>query len=568
MRILFLIGSISVFAFWGCSKEDPPIVPPSGGTTLTLNINGLEDLGADALYEGWIIVNGSPVSTGTFSVDANGNLSQTEFELDANELSAATTFVLTIEPNPDSDPNPSAVHILGGDFSNNSANVTTDHGAALGVDFSTATGNYILATPTDGPNTNENSGIWFLNPPSTTFATNFTGLNPLLNDYHYEGWAIVDGSPVSTGKFNLDANGNLVDLNGMEIANGEFTVGGDLSTTTDFVLTIEPAGDTDDIPAMTKYLGGVVSGGNADLSVGHPAALGNDFLNSTGHYILATPTDGEDTTDENSGLWFLQLPPPPSAGLDLPTLPDGWKYEGWAVIDGTPVTTGTFTSVTGEDDAAPYSGTVPGPPFPGEDFLFNAPAGLTFPTDLAGKTAVISIEPFPDDDASPFTLKPLIGMIPIDATDHTTYPMDNNAAVFPTGAVTITVNGAFAGLDLPTLPDGWKYEGWTVINGIPVTTGTFTNISDFDDADPYSSTMPGPPFPGEDFLVNAPAGLTFPTDIAGGVAVISIEPSPDNSSDPFTLKPLVGDIPMNAIDHTTYMMNTNLSSFPMGTVSR
>ena len=63
------------------------------------------------------------------------------------------------------------------------------------------------------------------------------------------------------------------------------------------------------------------------------------------------------------------------------------------------------------------------------------------------------------------------------------------------------------------LPAGWKYEGWAVINGIPVSTGTFTNISDFDEADPYSSTMPGPPFPGEDFLINAPAGLTFPTDI-------------------------------------------------------
>ena len=29
-------------------------------------------------------------------------------------------------------------------------------------------------------------------------------------------------------------------------------------------------------------------------------------------------------------------------------------------------------------------------------------------------------------------------------------------------------------------------------------------------------------FPGEDFLINAPMGLSFPTDIMGGVAVISI----------------------------------------------
>jgi hypothetical protein len=89
-----------------------------------------------------------------------------------------------------------------------------------------------------------------------------------------------------------------------------------------------------------------------------------------------------------------------------------------------------------------------------------------------------------------------------------------------------------------------------------------------DDADPFSSTMPGPPFPGEDFLVNAPAGLTFPTDISGGTAVISIEPDPDNSADPFLLKPLVGAIPNPAADHVTYMMNVNLGSFPTGTATR
>jgi hypothetical protein len=579
MKNLIFFGAISIMAFFGCAEEDIPTQNQPTSSKLTLNISGLEDLGANAVYEGWIIVPGTaktggtaaetPLSTGTFTVDANGNLSQTVFDVNPDNLSVATAFVLTIEPNPDPDPNPSAVHILGGDFNTNSVNISTDHGAALGVDFSNSTGNYILATPTDGPNTNENSGIWFLNPPSTTFALNFTGLNPLLNGYHYEGWAIVGGSPVSTGKFNLDSNGNLVDLNGTEITNGEFVLGGDLSSATEIVLTIEPAGDTDDIPAMTHYVAGDVSGGSATLSVGHSSALGDDFLSATGNYILATPTNGP-ATDENSGVWFLDLSSgSPAQGLDLPTLTDGWKYEGWAVIDGVPVTTGTFTSTTDFDDAAPYSGVMPGPPFPGEDFLVNAPVGLTFPTDLAGKTAVISIEPFPDDDASPFTLKPLVGMIPADATDHVTYAMDNNAGANPTGAVTITFNGASAGLTLPSLPAGWKYEGWTVINGMPVTTGTFTSISDFDDADPYSSSMnPGPPFPGEDFLFNAPTGLSFPTDIAGGVAVISIEPSPDNSADPFTLKPLVGNIPVGAIDHKTYMMNSNTSSFPSGTVSR
>lgn len=289
-----LILAISTFLFFGCSKEDSPTQNPPTNGTLKLNISGLEDLGSSAKYEGWIIVNGSPVSTGTFTVNAGGTLSQTEFEVEATNLSNATTFVLTIEPNPDSDPNPSQTHILAGSFSGNTGSLSISHPAALGDDFTSATGTFILATPTDGAMTNENSGIWFL-----------------------------------------------------------------------------------------------------DLGSGSPAQ-----------------------------------------GLFLPTLPAGWKYEGWTVINGTPVTTGTFTSTTSIDDADPYSSTMPGPPFPGEDFLNNAPTGLSFPTDIAGGVAVISIEPAPDNNVNPFTLKPLVGDIPMNATDHTNYGMNLNVSSFPTGTAT------------------------------------------------------------------------------------------------------------------------------------
>ena len=77
--------------------------------------------------------------------------------------------------------------------------------------------------------------------------------------------------------------------------------------------------------------------------------------------------------------------------------------------------------------------------------------------------------------------------------------------------------------------------------------------------------MAGPPFPGEDFLVNAPSGLAFPTDLAGGVAVISIEPEPDDSAAPFTLKPLAGGIDAAAVDHVTYAIPNTASAFPTGT---
>jgi len=94
------------------------------------------------------------------------------------------------------------------------------------------------------------------------------------------------------------------------------------------------------------------------------------------------------------------------------------------------------------------------------------------------------------------------------------------------------------------LPDysayGWKYKGWIVSPEVPVnavgqitkpaysinfnssdslipgveggllTTGTFTEITEPDSDNPYSIGPRVPPFPGEDFLVNLPGGLTVP----------------------------------------------------------
>lgn len=61
--------------------------------------------------------------------------------------------------------------------------------------------------------------------------------------------------------------------------------------------------------------------------------------------------------------------------------------------------------------------------------------------------------------------------------------------------------------------------------------------------------------------------MSFPTNLAGGTAVISIEPVPDNSVLPFALKPLVGGIPSNAEDHVVYELDQNLV-FPTGSVNR
>jgi len=264
-----------------------------------------------------------------------------------------------------------------------------------------------------------------------------SGVEPLANGYHFEGWAIIGGSPVSTGKFNIGVDGDLVALDGKIKSGGVFHSVPGLETATDVVITIEPAGDTDDVPTATHYLAGSLSNGNAALSIGHAAALGTDFSSASGVYILATPTDGAEN-NENSGIWFLDLASgSPEVGLDLPTLREGWLYEGWAVIDGVPVSSGRFTKADEVDFDDPSSGTEGGPPFPGEDYLHDAPATLSFPTDLSGGTAVISVEPSPDDSSAPFTLKPLVGAISMDAIDHKTYQLENNANGLPSGSAVV-----------------------------------------------------------------------------------------------------------------------------------
>ncbi|CAM1368834.1 hypothetical protein [Tenacibaculum xiamenense] len=267
-------------------------------------------------------------------------------------------------------------------------------------------------------------------PTTRNLTLDISGLENLGSDYKYEGWVIVNDAPVSTGVFTVDDSGNLSQTSFPVESNA-------LASATKFVLSIEPANDPDPAPAATKILAGDFSSNSASVS---STGIVGDFSNSAGKYILATPTDGDDN-NEFSGVWFLDLTSgTPATGLTLPTLSAGWKYEGWAVMNGTPVSTGTFTAVDSADDNATtstFKGDVNnGPGYPGEDFIQNAPMGLTFPTDLKGSTIVISVEPDPDNSPSPFTLKPLAHMVPSNANHHETLIMGAGPVAAISGTVT------------------------------------------------------------------------------------------------------------------------------------
>lgn len=240
---------------------------------------------------------------------------------------------------------------------------------------------------------------------------------PELDDLHaYEGWLTVDGSPVSTGTFTIDENGEISD----NIFEAEAS---DLGKATVFTITIEPNPDPDLTQSEVKILSGSFIGETAYLSYEDENALGTGFSSANGKYILSTPTNGEDS-EELSGVWWFE-PNAETSSLALPLLNEGWIYEGWAWIDGMPVSTGKFTDPAEEDLANLYSAALDAPPFPGEDFLTNEPNSLSFPLDLSGQTIVISVEPEPDNNNDPFAIQPLQGTVPNNAVPETLYDMMN-----------------------------------------------------------------------------------------------------------------------------------------------
>lgn len=270
------------------------------------------------------------------------------------------------------------------------------------------------------------------NDSTSTLTLSLNGLEDLGTNYVYEGWIMVNGSPVSSGRFTVNSNGQL--------SKTSFSISDDqLKSATAFILTIEPATNDNPAPSEVHLVAGDFNGSTGTVSVSHAAALANNFSTASGKYVLATPTDGGSMNNEESGVWFLDnTSGMAAAGLNLPTLPAGWKYEGWVVFNGKPISTGTFTNPALADSNAStsvYKGNSGnGPSFPGEDFLQNAPAGLIFPTDLRGKTVAISIEPYPDNSPNPFLLKPLINTINTSATVHTVQTMTKDLTSFPSGS--------------------------------------------------------------------------------------------------------------------------------------
>jgi hypothetical protein len=311
----------------------------------------------------------------------------------------------------------------------------------------------------------------------------FDGLGP-IGDGHFEAWARFAGNVnTSIGKFVVDGGGVVRDLAGDPI--DSFDVPGDLYLSQRIFVTVEPEGDANALPSQSKLLDGPFSDSTlvALLEPDSSLVAGNDSLenpNFRATYSLFTYTT-QDSADFGMGIWFFRpgrtQGAPDTAGLRLPILRVGWEFEGWVVHNPTGETYSTgkfFSSENSDRDFAGLTagtfgpdlngdGHADGPRFPGQEFV--EPSGnVAAPLDLDnGEFGVlITIEPFPDNDPSPFVLRlfqddvidSLGAFASQSAEAGTEFPsgaagvargpesrtMTNVASSLPTGRVTVSID--------------------------------------------------------------------------------------------------------------------------------
>ena len=171
-------------------------------------------------YALWAYVQGSYAFVGQFNSDTDEQHMRdpntgdrfSSFTTDA-DLTAAALLLVTVEPGNSTHATPSTHHLMAGDVISGAALMNPSHPAALGLEYSSASGNFVLDTPTTPAETDFSSGVWFLNPG----LVDGPGLQlPLLpSGWIYESWVADAGStdpiPMSMGEF---ADPTTPDING------------------------------------------------------------------------------------------------------------------------------------------------------------------------------------------------------------------------------------------------------------------------------------------------------------------------------------------------------------------
>ena len=271
--------------------------------------------------------------------------------------------------------------------------------------------------------------------PKVQMTLDTDDLTPLVDGFSYKAWARVDGVYWGTNAFNVTETGQFTTAAG-QFTDKSFVMAVDITDADLVVISVEGKTGGGDAPSGTVVMAADVTGTTMTLSTSHPAALGADFSSESGQFTIMTPSDS-DPANEAHGVWFVTGSGDNiSAGLTLPALPEGWAYEGWVITanDGG-FSTGKFVANDDQDLSAFYSHPDV-PPFPGEDFLLNAPTGVTFPMDLSGHAVSITAEPFPDDTIVPYGITVMQGSIPAGVQGGSVHQL-TGSGLGPSATITI-----------------------------------------------------------------------------------------------------------------------------------
>lgn len=226
MKKLIFFFVAGILALFSCNEQNEILSTEKQITKVTMDISGLNALGDSAWYEAWVIwLEKTPSgelesykSIGVFTVDEQGQPSQTEFDVNLGYLQGALNILLTIEP--DNVPGerytisqqqdstvidtifaPSNYKLLAGKVFANTAQLHLGHKMILDYDFFQASGSYILNTPSDTTNAQKSSGIWFVKYDTTGKMISGLDLPLLPSNWSYEGLIDINGELISTGKF-------------------------------------------------------------------------------------------------------------------------------------------------------------------------------------------------------------------------------------------------------------------------------------------------------------------------------------------------------------------------------
>lgn len=167
---------------------------------VALGFDGLLPLTAEeGRYALWVTLdNREIVGLGPFNVNADGRPINTNGELiqrftaDVN-LFNSVSVLITIEPGGIPGDSPGGGYILQGPVIDGIAQLQVPAPLLIGE----SAGSYRVFTPTDGPDTNEGSGVWAVSADGEGTLL----LPPLNNVYAYEHYMIINGKALTMGRF-------------------------------------------------------------------------------------------------------------------------------------------------------------------------------------------------------------------------------------------------------------------------------------------------------------------------------------------------------------------------------